>query len=205
MPHQELTGKRPSTYSYWHRKDSIKRFFGGNAVIASRLTMIDPDGIFIEAKHPYDRPPVALIEEAQVNYQLAPNSHHGKQARIMYQLGKAANIPVFLVLYLASSKPNPAYPQVPDIQEFYVKEQYPVLSKKWACMTPEEYALFLFYLRKNHIRIKKNGNQLPLIPAFDMSSYSQFAQDDLIQRWRFWFDNTEVKEINANPTAPQNN
>lgn len=200
MPQREIFGSRPKEYSAWHRRDSIKRFFAGNAVLASRLTMIDLDHVFIEAKHPYDRPPVALVEVARVDWKLSPDEQHPKSARITYQLGKAANVPVFLILYLVMGDWNPADPGVLDIAEFYVKEWYPIKSQKWSCMTPEEYAQFIFILRKNHIRIKKNGHQLPLSPAFDMSKYTQFSRDELIQRWRFWFDNTEMEAHNEHPS-----
>lgn len=198
MSQKERTGKRPSIYSAWHRRDSIKRFFAGDAIKASRLGMIDLDHVFVEAKHPYDRLPVALIEEAMVNYKLSPDSQHRKSAQIIYQLGKAANVPVFLVLYLPASYPNPAYQDIPDILEFYVKEWYPVKSEQWTCMTPENYAMFVFYLRKNHMRIKQNGKQLPLLPMADMGKLSTFSSDELILRWRFWFDNTEMTITNNN-------
>lgn len=180
MPQQEITGERSLIYSEWHRRDSIKRFLAGNDVVASRLTMIDIDGAYVEAKHPYDRPPVALIETAQVFYQMKPESYHPKSANILFQLGKAAKIPVFLVLYLPHYQPNPAAPKWSDILEFYVKEYWPVKSEKWKVYSPEQYASFLVQLRQGHIRIKKNGPQLVL--PFD--EYLQELDDnDLEHHW----------------------
>ena len=180
MPQNERTGKRALTYSAWHRKDSIKRFLGGKDVIASRLTMIDIDGMWIEAKHPYDRPPVALIETVEVSYKLKPESYYPKSANILYQLGKAANVPVFLLLYLPDNKPNPVSPEWPDIAEFYVKELYPTKSKLWKCYNPEGFARFLFYLRQSHVRVKKNGPQL-ILPADDY--LTELDDSDIERRW----------------------
>lgn len=181
MPHKERTGTRKLIYSAWHRKDSIKRFLAGNEVVASRLMMIDIDGMWIEAKHPYDRPPVALIETVEISYKLKPESYYPKSVNILYQLGKAANIPVFLVLYLADySQRNPASPNEPDIVEFYVKEYYPVKSKLWKCYTPEGYAKFLVYLRQSHIRIKQKGPQL-ILPADHR--LMELDDSDLERRW----------------------
>jgi len=181
MPQLERTNTRTLTYSAWHRRDSIKRFTAGGEVIASRLTMIDIDGVYVEAKHPYDRPPVALIETVEVSRRLSPTEYYPKSVNILYQLGKAANIPVFLVLYRPDySHRNPADKSWPDIIEFYVKEYYPVQSKKWKLYSPEQYAQFLVELRQGHLRIKKNGNQLIL--PFD-TQVQVLDDDDIERRW----------------------
>jgi hypothetical protein len=192
MPHNEITGFRSKAYSLWHRTDSIKRFFNGNKVVASRLTMIDIDGVFVEAKHPYDRPPVALIEAAQVNYQLTPQSYHSKSSRILYQLGKAANIPVFLVLYLLNLwSRNPLDEKEFDILEFYVKEQYPQQQELWTIYTPDDYAMFLVALRENHISMKRNGQQLPM--KF-IEGGTPIGDSGLLARWnRFDWTSREIK------------
>lgn len=181
MPHYERTGKRSLTYSAWHRRDSIKRFLAGEEVLASRLTMIDIDGAYVEAKHPYDRPPVALIETVETSRQLKPGDYYHKNVNILYQLGKKAEIPVFLVLYRPDySKPNPANESYPDIEEFYIKEFWPTHSTKWKVCTPEQYARFLVHLRHNHKRIKRNGSQLVL--PFD-DYLMELDDDDLERRW----------------------
>jgi len=146
----------------------------GKTVIADRLTMIDIDGVYVEAKHPYDRPPVALIESVEISRKLKPESYYPKSINILYQLGKAANIPTFLVLY----HPDPI--RFPDIVAFYVKEYYPGHSKRWKVYSPEQYARFLVYLRQNHIRIKENGTQLVL--PFD-THIQELDDDDIEKRW----------------------
>lgn len=181
MPQSERTGERPLTYSAWHRRDSIKRFLAGNDILASRLTMIDIDGAYIEAKHPYDRPPVALIETVEVSKKLKPTDYYPKSVNILYQLGKNANIPVFLVLYRPNYLSfNPADNRYPDIVEFYVKEYYPAKSKKWKIYNPEQYAKFLVYLRQSHIRMKKDGPQLIL--PFD-EHLQELDDEDIDRRW----------------------
>lgn len=136
--------------------------------------MIDIDGIYVEAKHPYDRPPIALIETVEVSRRLKPGEYYPKSVNILYQLGKAANIPVFLVLYLPNEN------SFPDINEFYVKEYYPAKDKKWKVYSPEQYARFLTYLRQSHIRIKNNGPQLIL--PFDRN-IQELDDDDIERRW----------------------
>lgn len=173
MPLQERTYKRSTRYSEWHRPKSIKRFLAGNEILANRLTMIDIDGVYVEAKHPYDRPPVALIETVEVSRRLKPGSYYKKSVNILYQLGKAANIPVFLVLYLPGK-------QFPDISEFYVKEYYPGHNKKWKVYSPDQYSKFLVYLRQNHTHMKKNGPQLVLPFNPDLL---ELDDDDLERRW----------------------
>lgn len=179
MSQNERTGIRSLTYSAWHRSKSIKRFLNGNEVVASRLTMIDIDGAFVEAKHPYDRPPVALIETAEVSRRLTPNDRYRKNAEVLYQVGKAANIPVFVVLYLPSSTPNPVDDRWPDIEEFYIQEWYPIRDNKWSVCSPEKYARFLVGLRQGHLRIK-NGYQF--IFQFD-PTIEQLSDADLDRRW----------------------
>lgn len=176
----ERTGFRSKEYSAWHRPASIKRFVKGGAVVASRLTMIDIDGIYVEAKHPYDRPPAALVETAEVRSWLDPVEPHHKSGRILYHLGKAANVPVFVVLYKCFAHKNPADPSVRDIEEFYVKELYPFEDKRWKIFTPEMYAAFLVWIRSDHVRIKRNGKQLPLIPD---DKVRMLTDDDLERRW----------------------
>lgn len=173
MPFKERTYKRSTRYSAWHRPQSIKRFLAGNEILANRLTMIDPDAIYIEAKHPYDRPPVALVETVEISKKLKPEDYYPKCVEILFQLGKAANIPVFLVLY----RPDESFP---DIIEFYVKEYYPVRSKKWKVYSPELFASFLVNLRQSHIRLKKNGRQLIL--PFD-KHIQELEDDDIEKRW----------------------
>lgn len=176
MPHNERTGRRSSIYSQWHRRDSIKRFLAGNEVLAARLTMIDIDGLYVEAKHPYDRPPVALVETVETSTKLKPSSYYPKSVNILYHLGKAANIPVFLVLY----RPGRRDVSPPDIEEFYVKEYYPGNSKKWKVYNPEQYARFLVHLRQGHIRMKKQGPQL-VLPIDEC--LQELDDDDLERRW----------------------
>jgi len=175
MPHDERTWRRSSIYSAWHRRDSIKRFLAGNEVIASRLTMIDIDGMYVEAKHPYDRPPVALVETVEVSRKLNPTDYYPKSVNILYQLGKAANIPVFLVLYMPGTQGSQ-----PNIVEFYVKEFYPAQDKKWKVYTPENYAKFLVYLRQRHIQIKRTGPQLVMPFSND---FEILSDDDIERRW----------------------
>jgi hypothetical protein len=153
----------------------------GDEILASRLTMIDIDALYVEAKHPYDRPPVALIETVEVSRPLKPDGYHPKSVNILYQLGRAANVPVFLVLYLPNhDMSNPADRQVFDITEFYVKEYYPVKSKGWKVYSPEQYAQFLVNLRQNHLRIKKSGSQLQLPLGEHLQ---EIDDDDIERRW----------------------
>ena len=180
MSMKERTGFRSKEYSAWHRPSSIKRFLDVDAVVASRLNMIDIDGIYVEAKHPYDRLPAALVETVEVSTRLGQLDSYPKGVRILYQLGKAANVPVFLVLYKCLRQPNPADSSVLDIEEFYVKEVYPFEDKRWKVFTPDAYAKFLLAIRSDHVRIKQNGSQLPLIPN-DMCRL--LTDDDLERRW----------------------
>jgi len=187
MPHEERTGKRSLTYSEWHRVKSIRRF--APEVVAARLTMIDIDGVFVEAKHPYDRKPVALVETVETGKSLKPTDYYYKNVNILYQLGKAANVPVFLVLYKPDhATRNPAAPDHPDIAEFYIKEWWPNRSKKWKVCNPKQYANFLICLRQSHIEIKRNGPQLRL--PFD--DYSQELSDDDLER--YWYASEFMKK-----------
>lgn len=183
MSHQERTGKRALTYSAWHRTDSIKRFMNNNVRKAMRLTMIDIDGAFVEAKHPYDRKPAALTEVAEISIPILPDSSYYKNAAILTELGKAANVPVYVVLYRPGAKLNPADTRWPDIEEFYVKECFPIASQEWHVMQPSEYADFLIYIRYEHKRIKRAGYQatldfmasLPRLNDLDLERYYKFA------------------------------
>ena len=145
--------------------------------------MIDIDGIWVEAKHPYDRPPVALVETVEVSSRLSASSHYPKGINILYQLGKAANVPVFLILYHPDTRRS-------DIEEFYVKEYYPVQSKLWKIYTPDQYARFLVNLRQSHIRIKKNGKQL-ILPFDDF--LMELDDSDLERRW--WVHEYEKRQF----------
>lgn len=142
--------------------------------------MFDIDGVWVEAKHPYDRPPVALVEVAEVSGRLGSLDNHSKSGRVMMQLGRAANVPVFLILYKCSRRPNPAKPASRDIEEFYVKELFPVPSERWAVLTPAAMVEFELLLREEHIRVKRNGSQLPLIPH---NLDQMLTDDDLKRRW----------------------
>jgi hypothetical protein len=180
MSDKERTGFRSKEYSAWHRTESIKRLLDGDAIIASRLSMINIDSIYIEAKHPYDRLPAALVETAEVSTRLGKLDAYPKGVRILYQLGKAANVPVFLILYKCHKRPNPADTSVRDIEEFYVKEVYPFKDERWKVFTPDAFAKFLLAIRSDHIRIKRNSSQLPLIPN-DLCQL--LTDDDLERRW----------------------
>lgn len=144
--------------------------------------MIDLDAVYVEAKHPHDRPPVALMETAEVFYHLQPADYYEKSSRILTQLGKAANVPVFLTLYKADySRRNPADPSWPDIEMFYVKQCYPWPTGQWKVMNPEQYAAFLVWLREGHVRVKRTrGQQIPL--AFSQITQS-LNDDDLARLW----------------------
>ena len=176
---QKVFDEKTTPYGLWHRPSSIRRFLAGRDVTAKRLTMIDVDGIYVEAKHPNDRTPVALVETQQVWD--SPGKNHFKNTGILTELGKAANVPVLTVLYIVSEHPNPvpAYRAFPDIDEFFVKMVYPKVTTGWVKKTPEQYANFLVRLRDEHTRLKKNPHQLPLLEGgqpmsdSDLDSYLQ--------------------------------
>lgn len=181
MPHNEQTHSRPPHFSYWHRTESIQRFVGSYR--AKGLTMIDIDGIYAEAKHPYDRPPVALVETARV-WADPKYSGYEKKSQILYQLCKRANLPGFVVLYIVGGV-NPSRDAqeqgIEDIQLFFVRQIYPERTQKdrYHMMTPLQYALFLVWLRQEHQHIRQNPYQMYL------SEFPVVDHQEIVDRWLF--------------------
>lgn len=193
MALHEIYGERDLSYSAWHRPQSIGRYLSDfdsdkhrvrlissqsyieysdpykNSVPA-KLGMIDIDGVVIDGKHWSDRGPVALIEAALT--QANPNKYGFKKpATILSQLGRLAQIPTYVVLYMLADSMNPAAPGFRDIQEFFVQQWYPAKQNRYRAMSPKQYAEWLVLLRQergNHLQ-PSLWQTLPLYDEVDIS------------------------------------
>jgi hypothetical protein len=138
----EMTNRRPQAYSYWHRLDSIKRFFGNDRERARRLGLVDIDAIFWVEYNDGTRQPAALIETAQDVL-----ANRNKSGNVLCNLANRAGLPAFIVLYTLANCENAAFPCVRDIASFRVRQLNPNPESAYEEMTPAEYALFLESLR----------------------------------------------------------
>ena len=141
MTQEEKYGDRDLTYSAWHRRRSTGRFVGIES--AQLLAMIDLDVMLFVEYDDDTKEPVALIEVAQ------DVGQKNKPSTVTRKLAKRADIPAYVTLYQTSEeRPNPADPNLPDIEGFRVKRIWPQTEYKWRCLTPQEYAKSLLRMRE---------------------------------------------------------
>lgn len=141
MAQEEMYGDRDLTYSAWHRRGSTGRFIGIED--AQLLAMIDLDvALYVE----YDdgtKEPVLLIEVAR------DVAQDNKPSTVTRLLAERADLPAYVVLYRVSEEePNPASPELPDIEGFRVKRIWPSTEYTWRKLTPQEYAEGLLRVRR---------------------------------------------------------
>jgi hypothetical protein len=139
---EEWTHKRDLTYSLFHRTRSIVRLLDGNLELAQSLSTIDLDHIIWVEYRRNDLEPVALIESCRDG----PGQER-KSALITGRLGQLADIPAFSVRWRPAEHPNPVYPSVCDIAEFFIQRWWPQFDPQWVRHDPRSYAQWLVRLR----------------------------------------------------------
>jgi hypothetical protein len=142
---EEQNNRRYATYSLWHRERSIVRYLE-NPDDAHQLGCIDIDAVCWIEWERGSRDPLALIETAR------DDPGKDKSGTVLRNLGALANIPTFIVLYVPASHPNPAYPQVPDIERFRIRRLWPDPEKAYRELTCKQYAEWLKQLRELQTR-----------------------------------------------------
>src|SRR5690606_23866370 len=131
---EERTGTRDLTYSRWHRPKSIRRYLSVEQ--AAKLTVIDID--WCEACWRCAAP-LALIETQR-------STKGPKNARIMTELAKLAQLPAFSVGYHVGEVGGEE-----DCIAFYVTQLWPYAdARRVVTMTAQQYAEWLWSLRSKH-------------------------------------------------------
>ncbi|HXS53291.1 MAG TPA: hypothetical protein VN782_12220 [Usitatibacter sp.] len=139
---EESSGSRPSEYSSWHRRLSIRRFVGIEQ--AQTLSMIDIDGVatlWCEFDGSSSEP-LALIETA------LDRGQRRKSATVTKRLAQRARLPAYTVLYRRAAYRNPADRSQFDIDQFRVRRLWPCPEAEWRTLNPLEWAEALIQIRK---------------------------------------------------------
>jgi hypothetical protein len=147
MAQEERTGQRNLSYSLWHREISMSRFVGQKE--AHNMHYYDIDGVescYINGKcYP-------LFFKETAYYTKNPNFN--KKPGVCLGTAELSNRPCFVVLYKLSKEKilkatlgNGDVIEMPDIEELFVKQFYPMESK-WKRYAPEEWAKELLKMRK---------------------------------------------------------
>lgn len=137
---EERFGRRPSQYSSWHRRLSVRRFVGIEK--AQLLSMIDLDGALYCEFDSTTSEPLALIETAE------DRGQHRKVATVTKRLAERARLPAYVVLYRPAPYPNPADTSQDDIDSFRVRRLWPSPEREWRTLSPLEWAEALLRIRK---------------------------------------------------------
>jgi hypothetical protein len=137
---EERTGNRPSEYSSWHRRLSVRRFVGLEK--AQLLSMIDLDGALYCEFDGSTSEPLALIETA------IDRGQARKAATVTKRLAQRARVPAYVVLYRPAAYPNPADPSQQDIDRFRVRRLWPRPEREWRTLNPLEWAEALLRIRE---------------------------------------------------------
>lgn len=133
MSLEERFGTRDQAYSLWHRPSSIRRYVPIH--LAELLKVVDVDATYwVEY---LDRSiPVALVETA------IDIGQSFKVAAVTRSLasGHVPTLPAYVALYRHAVTANPAYPGVPDISRFRVKQIWPKEESEFRIVSPQEWA-----------------------------------------------------------------
>ncbi len=129
---------RDRSYGIWHRVKSIARFLAPRE--AASLTMADVDSVLFAEYNWGDKMPLCLVE---VGRDVGQN----KDASMLQQLAKRADLPAFIALYTHAANRNPSDERWPDIESFRVKRIWPLPQDQWMVLTPLEWAEQLVFVR----------------------------------------------------------
>lgn len=152
----ERHGYRALDYSSWHRTGSLRRYLGRDLAATILLTDIDHT---MWCEYGGEHQPLLLVESAM-------DIGQDKQASVIQQLARRADLPAYVVLWQRAQQPSASDERFADIERFRVRRVWPNPEAEWSVLTPQQWAERLLILRARGAAKLDSKPSRPALPQF---------------------------------------